>query len=170
MTNSNNNMQWISLASRSPEIQAKANEIYTSFGNKALSPSLQDFYEDMEWGQLHQSTLYKGLIESQRLKRCLAASEMQSLASTPAIGIDQGVHEDDYDDTSTVPIQPSDVEGRSLAWFVASPPNPEIGRKASDILEQRILDLYVTHVNETGETYFPQLEAQLRAYYELIAD
>jgi hypothetical protein len=170
MTNSTNNSSWIALTSRSPEVQSKANEIYRSYGNRDLSPSLQEFYEDMEWGQLHQSILFKGLIESQRLRRCLTASEMQSLASPPAVGIDQGVHEDDYDDTTTVPIQPSDVEGSSLAWFVASPPNPEIGRKASDTLEKRILDLYVTHVNETGETYFPQLEAQLRAYYELIAD
>ncbi|MCT0199066.1 hypothetical protein KQ313_05170 [Synechococcus sp. CS-1325] len=170
MTDYSINSEWIGFTSRSPEVQAKVNEIYRDFGNKDLSPSLQEFYEDMEWGQLHQSILYKGLIESQRLKRCLTASEMQALSSPPSVGIDQGFYEDDYDDTTTVPIQPNDVEGRSLAWFVARPPNPEIGRKASDILDQRILDFYVTHVNETGETYFPQLEAQLRAYYELIAD
>lgn len=166
MTNSSNNSEWITFTARSPEIQAKVNEVYRDYGNRVLSPSLQEFYEVMEWGKLHQSILYKGLIESQRLRRCLTAFEMQSLASAPAIGIDQGLYEDNYDDTTTVPIQPSDVEGRSLAWFVARPPNPEIGRIASDILEQRILDFYVTHVNETGETYFPQLEAQLRAYYE----
>ena len=84
--------------------------------------------------------------------------------------IQPGYTEDDIDDTTLVDLIPNDVEGKSLSWFVAHPPSPEISIKASDIIDQRILDLYVTHVNETGETYFPQLESQLRAYYEMIGN
>jgi hypothetical protein len=102
---------------------------------------------------------------------CLSREEMTALApSLAGSQIDPGHQEPDFDDTTIVGIVPDDVEGKSLSWFVAHPPNPEIGDEASDILDQRILDLYVTHVNETGETYFPQLESQLRAYYELIAN
>lgn len=162
---------WISFSQRSPEIKLKTEEVFRGFANKELSGSAEGLYDDMEWGKLAQADLYRGLIESARKGRCLTADEIMALipASAPT-GIQAGASEDEFDDTTTVEIIPTDVEGKSLAWFVAHPPNPGIGAQASDILDQRILDLYVTHVNETGETYFPQLEAQLRSHYEMIAN
>jgi hypothetical protein len=125
----------------------------------------------MEWGKLSQADLYRGLIESSRRQKCQTFSEMVSIIP-PAVSNDvqPGYSEEEFDDTTLVDLVPNDVEGKSLSWFVAHPPSQEIGIKASDIIDQRILDLYVTHVNETGETYFPQLESQLRAYYEMIGN
>jgi len=162
---------WISLSKRTPEIQGKVQDVFIKFADKSLFQESSDLYDDLEWGFIAQADLYRGLIESTRLQRCLMREEIESIApSGPSPQIDHGIHEPDYDDTTIVDLVPNDVDGKSLSWFVAHPPNPEIGIKASDILDERILDLYVTHVNETGETYFPQLESQLRAYYELIAN
>lgn len=161
---------WISFSKRSPEIKLKTEEVFRGFANKELSGSTEELYDDMEWGKLAQADLYRGLVESARKGRCLTADEMIALIPAAAsTGIQAGANEEVFDDTTIVELTPTDVEGKSLSWFVAHPPNPGIGVQASDILDQRILDLYVTHVNETGETYFPQLEAQLRAYYEMIA-
>lgn len=162
---------WISFSQRSPEIKLKSEEVFRRLANKELSRTAEELYDDMEWGNLVQSDLYRGLVESLRQGKCLTATEMATLIpSAASTGIAPGVNEEEFDDTTVVDLIPTDVEGKSLSWFVAHPPNPSIGAQASDILDQRILDLYVTHVNETGETYFPQLEAQLRAYYEMIAN
>jgi hypothetical protein len=162
---------WIPLEDRTIEIRTKANEIFEQLADKNLSPTLADLYEDNEWGSLQQSSLYRGLIESLRVGRALNADEILEFApNNISPDITPGHNEPEFDDTSLVDLTPDDVVGISLSWFVAHPPNPEKGIEASDILDQRILDLYVTHVNETGETYFPQLESQLRAYYELIAN
>jgi len=162
---------WISFSKRSPEIKLKAEEVFRAFANKEICTSAEELYDDMEWGKLGQADLYRGLIESTRLKKCLSVDEMMKIIpKSTSTGIEPGHNEDEFDDTTIVDLIPNDVEGKSLSWFVAHPPNQDIGIKASDILDQRILDLYVTHVNETGETYFPQLESQLRAYYEMIAN
>lgn len=161
---------WIAFSKRSTEIKLKVEEVFRAFANKELSGTAEELYDDMEWGSLGQADLYRGLVESGRQKRCLTADEMiKIIPQSLTTGIEPGAIEDEFDDTTIVDLIPSDVEGKSLSWFVAHPPNQAIGAKASDILDERILDLYVTHVNETGETYFPQLEAQLRAYYEMIA-
>lgn len=161
---------WIAFSKRSPEIKLKAEEVYRAFADKSLSTNTEELYDDMEWGRLSQADLYRGLVESTRVKRCLSADEMISIIPKhSAAGIEPGHNEEEYDDTTVVDLLPNDVEGKSLSWFVAHPPSQKVGGIASDILDQRILDLYVTHVNETGETYFPQLESQLRAYYEMIA-
>lgn len=161
---------WISFSSRSPEVKLKIEEVFRAFANKEICSSAEELYDDMDWGKLAQADLYRGLIESSRQKRHLSLDEMIKIIPKPVSeGIEMGHNEDEFDDTTYVDLAPNDVEGQSLSWFVANPPNQDIGIKASDILDQRILDLYVTHVNETGETYFPQLESQLRAYYEMIA-
>jgi hypothetical protein len=162
---------WISFSKRSPEVKLKTEEIFRAYANKELCTSAEELYNDMEWGKLNQADLYRGLIESSRLQKCLTFSEMISIIPPPiSTGIQPGYSEDEFDDTTLVDLVPNDVEGKSLSWFVAHPPSQDIGIKASDIIDGRILDLYVTHVNETGETYFPQLESQLRAYYEMIAN
>lgn len=162
---------WISFSKRSPEVKLKVEEIFRSYANKELCTSAEELYDDMEWGKLNQADLYRGLIESSRQHKCLTFKEMSDIIPPPvSADIQPGHSEDDFDDTTLVDLVPNDVEGKSLSWFVAHPPSQEIGYKASDIIDQRILDLYVTHVNETGETYFPQLESQLRAYYEMIAN
>jgi hypothetical protein len=162
---------WISFSKRSPEVKLKVEEIFRSYANKELCRSAEELYDDMEWGKLNQADLYRGLTESSRQRKCLTFNEMTDIIPPPvSADIQPGYNEDDFDDTTLVDLVPNDVEGKSLSWFVAHPPSQEIGHKASDIIDQRILDLYVTHVNETGETYFPQLESQLRAYYEMIAN
>lgn len=152
-------------------MKLKIEEIFRAHANKELCTSAEELYDDMEWGNLSQADLYRGLIESSRRQKCLTFSEMVSIIP-PAVSNDvqPGYSEEEFDDTTLVDLVPNDVEGKSLSWFVAHPPSQEIGIKASDIIDQRILDLYVTHVNETGETYFPQLESQLRAYYEMIGN
>lgn len=162
---------WISFSKRSPEVKLKTEEVFRAYADKEVCTSAEELYDDMEWGKLAQADLYRGLVESSRQKRCLSVSEMMNIIPPPVTaGIEPGSNEGEFDDTTFVDMVPNDVEGKSLSWFVAHPPSQEIGIKASDIIDQRILDLYVTHVNETGETYFPQLETQLRAYYEMIAN
>jgi hypothetical protein len=55
---------------------------------------------------------------------------------------------------------------RDLAWFIQNGENEEIRLKAEEYRERILMDLYLEHVKQTGETYFPQLQQLLEAEWK----
>ena len=74
--------------------------------------------------------------------------------------------EDEVEEPIVVTTPNNAQIGKPLKWFRAQPPNSKIKNEAEDQYRLRLLDLYISHINETGETYFPRLEQMLRANAE----
>ena len=143
---------WIPLSKRSTDIQNKIQEIYELYAD-------QKVFED--WGLIPDGLFYRGLIECQRQKRLISASEIKRLKTS--IANERKDTEEPYEDEGIEVITtPSDELGQPLKWFRANPPNSIIKNQAEDEFRIRLLDLYIAHVSKTGETYFPPLEEKLR--------
>ena len=152
---------WIPLSKRSTDIQNKVQEIYALYADKKVFQEALDAYESEDWGLIPDGLFYRGLIECQRQKRLISASEIKRLKTS--IANERKDTEEPYEDEGIEVItNPSDELGQPLKWFRANPPNSIIRNQAEDEFRIRLLDLYIAHVSKTGETYFPPLEEKLR--------
>ena len=160
---------WKPLNQRTSEIKDKVKVLYDELADKQLISSELDLYEEMEWGQLNDGLLYRALIESQRKGVCVSSEEVKKLSPRSPETISRGVEE--YEEEGINVIQPMAEEiGKPLKWFRANAPNSSIKAQAEDEFRIRLLNLYVAHVNKTGETYFPLLEEKLRVNAEFYDD
>lgn len=91
---------------------------------------------------------------------------MIELIPRPNPTSEHGVQEDEIEEPIVVTTPNNAQIGQPLKWFRAQPPNSKIRNEAEDQYRLRLLDLYISHVNETGETYYPRLEQMLRANAE----
>ena len=158
--------EWAPLNQRTDDIKAKVNEIYNRYADKEIFKEAIDLYLDQEWGSLEQAVLYRGLLECKRRERILTATSMIELIPQPTPSSERGAQEDEIEEPIVV-INPNNAQiGKPLKWFRAQPPNSKIKDEAEDQYRLRLLDLYISHVNETGETYYPRLEQMLRANAE----
>lgn len=158
--------EWVPFNQRPADVKDKVNQIYNLYADKHIFNEAIDLYLDQEWGSIEQSVLYKGLLECGRKQVILPASAMVKLIPQPIIGIEPGAQEDEIEEPIIVPKPNNAQVGKPLKWFRAQPPNSKIKNEAEDQYRLRLLDLYISHVNETGETYFPRLEQMLRANAE----
>ena len=158
--------EWVPLNQRSSDIQEKVAEVYGLYADSQIFREPIDLYLEQEWGSLEQSFLYRGLLECKRRQELLSAKTIINLIPTPTPVDDLGAHEDEVEEPIVV-IPPIKTQiGKPLKWFRAQPPNSKIKDSAEDQYRLRLLDLYISHVNKTGETYFPRLEQILRANAE----
>ena len=156
---------WKPLNQRTPEIKEKVKILYEELVDKQLIESELDLYEEMEWGHLNDGLLYRALIESQRKGTCVSGDEARKLSPRSPETSSKGVEE--YEEEGINVVQPmAEQIGKPLKWFRANAPNSSIKNQAEDEFRIRLLNLYVAHVNKTGETYFPLLEEKLRVNAE----
>ena len=156
---------WKPLNQRTSEIKDKVKILYEELVDKQLIKSELDLYEEMEWGQLNDGLLYRALIESQRKGACVSSEEIRKLSPSSQETSSRGV--EDYEQEGINVVQPmAEQIGKPLKWFRANAPNSSIKNQAEDEFRIRLLNLYVAHVNKTGETYFPLLEEKLRVNAE----
>tara|TARA_Y100001954_G_C15704219_1_gene549468 strand:- start:152 stop:652 length:501 start_codon:yes stop_codon:yes gene_type:complete len=156
---------WKPLNQRTSEIKDKVKILYEELVDKQLIRSELDLYEEMEWGQLNDGLLYRALIESQRKGACVSSEEIRKLSPPSQETSSRGV--EDYEEEGINVVQPmAEQIGKPLKWFRANAPNSSIKNQAEDEFRIRLLNLYVAHVNKTGETYFPLLEEKLRVNAE----
>ena len=156
---------WKPLNQRTSEIKDKVKILYEELVDKQLIKSELDLYEEMEWGQLNDGLLYRALIESQRKGACVSSEEIRKLSPSSQETSSRGV--EDYEEEGINVVQPmAEQIGKPLKWFRANAPNSSIKNQAEDEFRIRLLNLYVAHVNKTGETYFPLLEEKLRVNAE----
>lgn len=158
--------EWVPLNQRSTDIQEKVNEVHQLYADVQSFGEPIDLYLENDWGSLDQSILYRGLLECKRREEILSTSEIIKLKPV-SIPVEQiGVQEDEFEEPIVVTTPNNAQIGKPLKWFIAQAPNSKIKEEAEDQYRIRLLALYISHVNETGETYFPRLEQMLRAHAE----
>ena len=158
--------EWVPLNQRSSDIQDKVAEVYSSYADSQVFREPIDLYLEQEWGSLDQSILYRGLLECKRRQDILTVAAIVDLIPVTAPVEELGAQEDEVEEPIVVTTPNNAQVGQPLKWFRAQPPNSKIKDEAEDQYRLRLLDLYISHVNKTGETYFPRLEQMLRAYAE----
>ena len=158
--------EWVPLNQRSSDIQEKVKEVFELYADSQIFREPIDLYLEQEWGSLEQSILYRGLLECKRSQELLSARAMINLIPIPTSVDDPGAQEDEAEEPIVVTPPNNTQIGKPLKWFRAQPPNSTIKDSAEDQYRLRLLDLYISHVNKTGETYFPRLEQMLRANAE----
>ena len=158
--------EWGPLNQRATDIKDKVNQIHNIYSDKQIFSEAVDLYLGQEWGSLEQSVLYRGLLECKRKQEILPATAMVKLLPQPIVSREVGAQDDEVEEPIVVTTPNNAQIGKPLKWFRAQPPNSKIKNEAEDQYRLRLLDLYISHVNETGETYFPRLEQMLRANAE----
>jgi hypothetical protein len=158
------NNDWHELSSRTQEVI----ELVIQISDLATSGEKEAdlIYRDYNWGLVPNSMLYSALLEM-REKGTLETHE-QIMATRSSYTADSsgatGVLEDS-DDSFAVKIKPETIITKDLAWFIRNGENEDIRLKATEMRERLLLDLYIEHVQETGETYFPQLQQLLQSVW-----
>jgi len=161
---------WVPLSQRSPEVQEVITSVYQKHADSQLYSDAIDLYDELDWGLMDEPLLYRGLGEIQRLEKLLTRAEMAHLL--PPVGSSQlqGVQEQLDDKPLNVHINAADQTTAPLKWFIANPQNSAVRDKAQESYYLRLLDLYVAHVSQTGETYFPPLTNKLVTYYDFYGE
>ena len=148
--------EWVPLTQRSSDIQDKVSEVYSLYADSQVFREPIDLYLEQEWGSLEQSILYRGLLESKRRQEILSAAAIIDLIPATASVEELSAQEDEVEEPIVVTTPNNAQVGQPLKWFRAQPPNSKIKDEADDQYRLRLLDLYISHVNKTGETYFPR--------------
>lgn len=160
----NYEINWVPLDRRGESTAAKVLEVYEAYADKSEFSDCFVMYRHLNWGYLADPILFRGLIECRRLNKLMDAEQIQSLMPQPPDPPD----DDQIHDDGGVAVQlpPTLQVSRSLEWFMAQAPNQKIKDEAWDQYLIRLLDLYMAHVSLTGETYYPSVAADLKAYAE----
>ena len=152
---------WVPLEHRGESTAAKVLEVYETYADKSEVSSCFVMYKHLNWGYLTDPVLFRGLIECRRLNRLMTAEQIQSLTQERKDPPDDPTQEDGG---VAVQLPPTPQISTSLEWFMAQAPNQKIKDEAWDQYQIRLLDLYMAHVSLTGETYYPSVAADLKAY------
>jgi len=122
---------------------------------------------------LDDGLLYRGLKESEKQVKPLSSEEIKALQPHHQPASEEGVEEEEDEREEGIIIPPRAPrhidQDRSLRWFKSNnAPNLKIKNEADDEFYIRLLDLYIAHVNKTGETYYSDLkdELQIKDFYE----
>lgn len=163
---------WKTFDQRTSEIKQKVKELYDQYADKQLYKSDLDLYDKLKWGLLDDGLLYRGLKESEKQGKLLSSEEIKALQPRPQLASEKGVEEEEEEREEGIDIPPQALEEscRPLRWFRATGQSSRIRNKADDEFRIRLLDLYIAHVNKTGETYFPPLEGMLRTKADFYED
>ena len=157
--------EWVNLSQRTEEIQELVLQIVDIATTGEINPEL--VYRQHNWGLIQNSILCSALLEMKKSGKLQNQSEIMASRGTntsDASGA-SGVQED-IDDNISVRRIPEDIITRDLSWFIQNGDNAEIRLKAKEHREKLLLNLYLEHVKQTGETYFPQLQQLLEAEWK----
>jgi hypothetical protein len=152
---------WTPLNQRTTETKDKVHELYKQIADKQEFVTSQDVYDKYKWGFLSDGLLYRGLTESKRKNKFLTSDEIRDLSGNYSREDESKRERDNGPGIEIDPDEPDEIS-QPLRWFRANAPNSKITKEAEDEFRIRLLQLYIAHVNRTGETYFPLLEEKLR--------
>ena len=158
------NNDWQELSARTREVI----ELVIQISDLAtrVEKEAEVVYRDCNWGLVPNSMLYSALLEM-REKGTLETHD-QIIANRVAYTADSsgatGIQENS-DDSFKVRIKPETIITKNLSWFIQNGENEDTRLKAIEARERLLLDLYIEHVKETGETYFPQLQQLLESVW-----
>lgn len=162
--------EWIPFEDRSTEVKEAATILIAAVNRKTKSEFMPDrVYEDYNWGQLESSYLYKALMMMQRETRLFDKEEIVDRIPIQAESPESeaSIFEDQGDD---IELPTPDRITRSLNWFRAASPDKAVRELAKNEYEQRLLALFVEHVESTGETFYPEMQSILANEYDFTGD
>lgn len=161
--------EWTEYSSRSVDvrelIEKLVAEVNTEQGT-AYAPST--VYEDNGWGIYESPFLYKAVTQMIKEKAIWDSDTIEERLPEPAQTFNEpNVFTDEGED---IELETPDVITRALNWFKSAAPEREVRVWAKDEYEQRLLALYVEHVELTGETFYPELQSILENEYDFRGD
>lgn len=160
-----NQQEWIDLSKRTEEIQELVMQVVDMATMGTKEPEL--VYRECNWGLVQNTILCSSLLEMRRSGRLqnhmeiMAGRGTNSRDSSGSAGV-----QEDPDDNINIRRRPQTVVTRDLSWFIQNGESDNIRLKAKEYREKLLLDLYLEHVKQTGETYFPQLQQLLEAEWK----
>jgi len=157
--------EWVDLAERTEEVQELAMQVadIVTLGEK----DAEFLYREYNWGLTPNTFLCSALIEMKTHGEIQSHEQIMSSRGTytnDSSG-DQGIQEE-IDDSFNYRRKPETIVTRDLAWFIQNGENEDVRLKAKEYRERLLMDLYLEHVKQTGETYFPQLQQLLEAEWK----
>jgi hypothetical protein len=162
--------EWVPFENRTTEVKESAKALVAAVNSKTKSEYIADrVYEDYGWGQLESSYLYKALMMMQRETRIFDKEEIVERIPIQAESpeTDGSVFEDEGDE---IELPTPDRITRSLNWFKSASQDKTIRDLARNEYEQRLLALFVEHVESTGETFYPEMQSILANEYDFTGD
>jgi hypothetical protein len=156
---------WIDLKDRTEEIQ----ELVLQVGRLSshTNTSSEHLYREYNWGLTGNPVLCSALLRMRDSGILQNHQEILSERGTytdPSTG-NSGVQEEE-NDTIVIRRKPESIVTKNISWFIQNGETEEIRLKAKEYRERALLDLYLEHVKQTGETYFPQLQQLLEAEWK----
>lgn len=162
--------EWVPFEKRTTEIKESAKALIAAVNSKTKSEYITvRAYEDYGWGQLESSYLYKALMMMQRETRLFDKEEIMERIpiQTESPETDGSVFEDQGDE---IELPTPDRITRSLNWFKSASQDKTIRDLARNEYEQRLLALFVEHVESTGETFYPEMQSILANEYDFTGE
>lgn len=163
--------EWIPFESRTSEIKEASETLINLVNRKTKSEYRADrVYEDYNWGQLESSYLYRALMMMQREARIIDKEEITERIPIQAESTDStdgSIFEDQGDE---IELPTPDRITRSLNWFKAASQDKAVRDLARNEYEQRLLALFVEHIESTGETFYPEIQSILVNEYDFTGD
>ena len=162
--------EWVPFQDRTTEVKETAKNLVTTVNRKIRSEYIAErVYEDYGWGQLESSYLYRALMMMQRETRLFDKEEIVDRIpiQTESQETEGSIFEDQGDE---VELPTPDRITRSLNWFRAASQEKAIRELARNEYEQRLLALFVEHVESTGETFYPEMQSILANEYDFTGD
>ena len=161
---------WTVFQERSVDVQELARKLVKEV-NKANNTeySAETVYDDNDWGVFDSSYLYKALSQMMREKMVWDRDTVLERLPNPVAQEvpESSVFEDGGDE---IELESPDVITRSLNWFKSAAPEKAIRDKAKEEYEQCLLALYVEHIESTGQTFYPELQAILENQFDFQGD
>jgi hypothetical protein len=156
---------WIDLKDRTEEIQ----ELVLQVGRLSshTNTSSEHLYREYNWGLTGNPVLCSALLRMRDSGVLQNHQEILSERGTytdPSTG-KSGVQEEE-NDIIVIRRKPESIVTKNISWFIQNGETEEIRLKAKEYRERALLDLYLEHVKQTGETYFPQLQQLLEAEWK----
>jgi hypothetical protein len=160
-----NQQSWTDLKDRTEEIQELVMQVCD------LQPAIQSgpemLYRENNWGLTANAALYSALLEMRDTGVMQSHEEIMatrgSYSESPS-GF-PGTQED-QDETIAFRRRAQSVITKDISWFIQNGETEEIRLRAKEYREKALLDLYLEHVKQTGETYFPELQQLLEAEWK----
>jgi hypothetical protein len=156
---------WIDLDERTEEIQELVMQVADLVYLGKRAPEI--VYQDSNWGLTGNPILCSALLQMKTSGKVL--SHDQILSERGAYSKDPsgsyGIQEE-IEDNINYRRKPESIITKDITWFIQNGETEEIRLRAREYREKALLDLYLEHVKQTGETYFPQLQQLLEAEWK----
>lgn len=163
------NQEWTEYSKRSVDLRELIEKLISEVNKKEGTAYKADtVYADNGWGVYESAFLYKAVIQMIREQSIWNRDTITEKLPERAREFDEpNVFTDEGDE---IELESPDVITRSLNWFKSAAPEKDIRDNARDEYEQRLLALYVEHVELTGETFYPDLQSILENEYDFRGD